>query len=143
MTAKKACIWTLFLSLNLNCTNLMIIFGKMEKRWYLCGVIIQNKQIIMKTTDSYIKQLKSYLPICSSRYGVRRMGIFGSVARREQREESDVDVYIEGDLHGMFAMGSIKSELEELLGVSVDLVRLHENMNPMLLKKIRKEGIYV
>lgn len=71
------------------------------------------------------------------------MGIFGSVARREQREESDVDVYIEGELHGMFAMGSIKSELEELLGVSVDLVRLREDMNPMLLKKIRKEGIYV
>lgn len=97
----------------------------------------------MKSTDSYIKQLKNYLPICSSRYGVRRMGIFGSVARHEQQEGSDVDVYIEGELHGMFAMGSIKSELEDLLGVSVDLVRLHEGMNPMLLKKIIKEGIYV
>lgn len=71
------------------------------------------------------------------------MGIFGSVARREQSEGSDVDIYIEGALHGMFAMGSIKAELEDLLGTTVDLVRIREGINPMLLQKIRKEGIYV
>lgn len=71
------------------------------------------------------------------------MGIFGSVARQEQTEKSDIDVYIEGNLHGMFAMGSIKVELEELLGTTVDLVRIREGINPMLLQKIRKEGIYV
>lgn len=43
----------------------------------------------------------------------------------------------------MFAMGSIKAELEDLLGVNVDLVRIREGINPMLLNKIIKEGIYV
>jgi len=97
----------------------------------------------MRTTESYLQQLRSYLPLCSSRYGVSRMGIFGSVARHEQKEDSDVDIYIEGNLHGMFVMGTIKAELEELLGTSVDLVRLREDMNPMLLAIIKKEGIYV
>lgn len=71
------------------------------------------------------------------------MGVFGSVARNQQTEDSDVDIYIEGELHGMFAMGSIKAELEELLDSRVDLVRLRDDMNPMLLQRIRKEGIYV
>lgn len=97
----------------------------------------------MKTTNSYIKLLRNYLPECSSRYGVQRMGVFGSVARNQQTEDSDVDIYIEGELHGMFAMGSIKAELEELLDSRVDLVRLRDDMNPMLLQRIRKEVIYV
>lgn len=97
----------------------------------------------MRTTESYLQKLRGYLPLCAAKYGVKRMGIFGSVARREQTEDSDIDVYIEGSLHGMFAMGSIKAELEDLLGVNVDLVRIREGINPMLLNKIIKEGIYV
>ncbi|MGN0310069.1 MAG: nucleotidyltransferase family protein [Bacteroides sp.] len=97
----------------------------------------------MSTTDLYIHKLHQYLPICSAKYGVERMGIFGSVARREQTDESDVDIYIEGSLRGMFALGSIKSDLEELLGTTVDVVRIREGINPMLLRKIREEGIYV
>lgn len=97
----------------------------------------------MKVTSEYISMLKAYLPICSSKYGVSRMGIFGSVARNQQHEGSDIDIYVEGNLHGMFVMGSIKAELEELLGVPVDLVRLREGMNPMLLQQIKKEGLYV
>lgn len=97
----------------------------------------------MKTQSTYLQQLRAYFPVCSTRYGVQRMGIFGSVARNAQTEDSDIDIYIEGDLHGMFAMGSIKAELEELLDARVDLVRLRDGMNPMLLQKIRKEGVYV
>ena len=40
---------------------------------------------------------------------------FGSVARGEQTENSDVDVCVEGQLHGFFALAGIKQELEELL----------------------------
>ena len=62
----------------------------------------------------------------ASKYGIIRMGIFGSVARQEQNENSDIDIYIEGELKGFFALSGIKNDLEELLGCSVDIPILHK-----------------
>ena len=42
----------------------------------------------------------------------------------------------------LFTMVHIKEELQELFGKPVDIVRLRNNMNPMLLKQIKRDGIY-
>lgn len=97
----------------------------------------------MRTTAEYISLLQKYMQQSAAKYGISRMGIFGSVARQEQNESSDIDIYIEGDLHGFFALSGIKCELEELLGCRVDLVRLREKMDAFLKKRIKQEGIYV
>ena len=76
-------------------------------------------------------------------YGITRMGIFGSVARNEQTENSDVDIYVEGELRGFFVLSGIKCELEELLGCKVDIVRLRKQMDSFLRDRILEEGIYV
>ena len=49
----------------------------------------------MKTTSEYITLLRKYMAENASKYGIMRMGIFGSVARGEQTVESDVDVCVE------------------------------------------------
>jgi predicted nucleotidyltransferase len=46
----------------------------------------------MKTTNEYIHLLRDYKRNHAAEYGIERMGIFGSVARGEQRKDSDVDV---------------------------------------------------
>lgn len=97
----------------------------------------------MKTTAEYITLLRKYMTENAHKYGILRMGIFGSVARGEQTEYSDVDVCIEGHLHGFFALAGIKQELEELLGCKVDIVRLRDKMDVFLRERIQKEGIYV
>ena len=74
------------------------------------------------------------------KYGIVRMRIFGSVARGEQTESSDVDVCVEGRLHGFFALAGIKQEFEEF---KVDIVRLRDKMDSFLRERIQKEGIYV
>ncbi len=51
------------------------------------------------------------------------MGIFGSIARNEQHAESDVDVYLEGDVLSLLTMVHIKNDLEELFKQKVNLVR--------------------
>jgi predicted nucleotidyltransferase len=53
----------------------------------------------MKTTGEYIRLLDSYKRKHADKYGIARMGIFGSVARGEQTESSDVDVYLEPSPH--------------------------------------------
>ncbi len=63
----------------------------------------------MKTLPEYITLLQSYMQQNASKYGILRMGIFGSVARNEHTDVSDVDVYVEGQLHGFFALAGIKA----------------------------------
>lgn len=97
----------------------------------------------MKTAQEIISILKNFKTKQAVKYGILKMGVFGSVARGEQREDSDVDVYIEGELKGLFALAGIKNELEELLGCQVDIVRLRDRMDTFLKKRIQKEGVYV
>ena len=68
----------------------------------------------MKTTQEIIAILRHFKMTEGDRYGISRLGIFGSVARGEQTSDS-----------------------------SVDIVRLREHMNAALHKRIEREGLYV
>ena len=107
---------------------------------YFC---INNQCFGMKTTSEYISLLKQFKDSKSAIYGIHRIGLFGSVARGEQKEGSDVDVCFEGIPKGFFAVGGMKCELEELFGCSVDLVRIREKMDLLFKEQIMKEVIYV
>lgn len=97
---------------------------------------------MIRHTSFYTNLLTQYKERTSSKYGIKRIGIFGSVARGEQHEGSDVDVCVELKEPDVFVMVHIKEELEELFGVSVDLVRIRERMNPVLKKNIARDSIY-
>ena len=97
----------------------------------------------MKSTSEYISILKDYMTKNATKYGIVRMGIFGSVARGEQKEDSDVDICLETSKPNMFALVHIKEDLQTLFGCNVDIVRLREHMDALLRSRIEKEGIYV
>ena len=70
--------------------------------------------------------------------------MFGSVARHEQREDSDIDIYYESSHMSLFTLCRLKSELEKLLGCSVDLFRKRESFaGTRMEKSINKDLIYV
>lgn len=96
----------------------------------------------MKTRSEYLELLKSHMLELKERFGVRSFRIFGSVARNEQSEGSDVDVCVEM-VPDMYLLVALKQFLENLLGCSVDVVRMHRNMNKLLLNQIERDGIYV
>ena len=96
----------------------------------------------MKTRSEYLELLKLHMLELKERFGVRSFRIFGSVARNEQSEGSDVDVW--GEMApDMYLLVALKQFLENLLGCSVDVVRMHRNMNKLLLNQIERDGIYV
>lgn len=97
----------------------------------------------MKTTAEYLQLLKQFKDSKALSYGITKIGLFGSVARGEQHEGSDVDVCFEGTPKGLFAVGGIKIELEELFGCSVDVVRIREKMDSFFKEYVMKEVIYV
>lgn len=96
----------------------------------------------MKTRSKYLELLKSNVLELKERFGVRSFRIFGFVARNEQSEGSDVDVCVEM-APDVYLLVALKQFLEKLLGCSVDVVRMHRNMNKLLLNQIERDGIYV
>ena len=97
----------------------------------------------MKTRTEILKLLSSYKPIAEERYGLTRIGIFGSVARGEQRDSSDVDVCYEGRVPSLLTLDLIQRDLEKLFECDVDMVRMRDNMNVLLKRRIEKEAVYV
>ena len=89
-----------------------------------------------------IEKLQSSRQYLSEHYGVSSMLLFGSVARNEQKEDSDVDVCVEMKPN-LFKQAGVKVYLQELLGCSVDVVRLRENMNQLFKQQILKYGVRV
>ena len=92
----------------------------------------------MLSTIEYLSLLRKYMRENAVKYGISRMGIFGSVARGEQHDGSDVDICVE-----IFTLVHIKEELEKLFKCPVDVVRLRNNMDELLRNCINKDGIYV
>ena len=91
--------------------------------------------------DAALKVLREHKREFEERY-VTRLGIFGSVARDEAADESDVDVVVEM-APDMFGRVSLKEELETILGAKVDLVRYWRRMNHYLKRRIDMEAHYV
>jgi len=62
-------------------------------------------------------------PICES-YGVGSLALIGSYARGDATAESDIDllIYDKGQIRGLFQLAGFHADLEERLGVSVDLL---------------------
>lgn len=74
-----------------------------------------------------------------SGYGVRLLGVFGSVARSEEGPDSDVDLLVElPDTIGLLALGRLTEELEALLGVPVELVPTSD-LKPMVRPRVLAE----
>ena len=97
----------------------------------------------MKSQTEILNLLRLYKPTAQKKYGLTRIGIFGSVARGEQTADSDVDVCYEGQAPSLLTLDMIQTDLEQLLDCKVDLVRVRENMNSLLRQRILRDGIYV
>lgn len=75
------------------------------------------------TRDDAVAQLSAHLPVLRERFGVRRLRLFGSVARNAAREGSDVDVLVDfGEPATPEALFGTQFYLEDVLGCEVDLV---------------------
>jgi predicted nucleotidyltransferase len=95
------------------------------------------------TKDEIIKYLSNEKEKFSSKYQISNLILFGSYARDENLQSSDIDIAIDTDLSDYFLLYDFKEDLEKKFNKKVDIVRLREQMNPYLKKRILKDGIYV
>ena len=91
--------------------------------------------------DAVLKILKEYYDANRERYGIIRLGVFGSVARDEATEDSDVDVVVELVQPDLLVLGRIQYDLSELLGVSVDIVRQRGSLKQAFVEQIGRAHV--
>ncbi len=95
------------------------------------------------TRESVLDILQQHKSSFSKRFGVTRLGAFGSAMRGDTIVYNDVDIVIEMQKPDLFFMVHIKEELEEALDCPVDLIHYRERMNSFLKKRINEEAVYV
>jgi len=76
----------------------------------------------MKTANQIKAVLHRQLPDLSARYPIRRLALFGSVARNEHTPQSDIDILVEFSQPVGFQFFELAKDLENYLGQPVDLV---------------------
>lgn len=69
----------------------------------------------MKTKAEILEILRKEKPELVRLYGLKRLALFGSYAREDQREDSDVDILVEIDPRSVSALLSSRTELKMLL----------------------------
>jgi predicted nucleotidyltransferase/DNA-binding XRE family transcriptional regulator len=86
-----------------------------------------------------VQQRRTALIAAAATYGVTGLRVFGSVARGQDRPDSDVDLLADlpSDV-GLFALGRLRSELEAILGTAVDIIPAGD-LKPDIRQRVEHE----
>jgi len=97
----------------------------------------------MHTRDEVLKILREELPFLRKKYGVKRIGLFGSYSRGEATEESDIDILVDFERPiGFFDFIDLEEYLKEKLGAEVELVT-EDALKPLIKPRVTRETVYV
>ncbi len=93
--------------------------------------------------DKIREKIHKQFPLLKAKYHVKKIGIFGSFVRGEQKKGSDVDVLVEFETPiGFFDFIRLENFLSRILRKKVDLVS-KKAIKPAVKKEIIKETQYV
>ena len=90
-----------------------------------------------------ISKLSSFKSACAQKYGITKLGIFGSVARKENTEKSDIDIVVEVEKPSLQLMYELNEALKQLFKCEVNLVRYRDSLRPLFKSNIERDVIYV
>ncbi|MBW2219759.1 MAG: nucleotidyltransferase family protein [Deltaproteobacteria bacterium] len=100
---------------------------------------------MVKTSDenisTVVQQIANIRQELTERFTVKRIGVFGSFARGDNRFESDVDIIVEFDQPTFDHYMDLKFHLEAVFHRSVDLV-MADTLKPRLKSIVEREIIY-
>jgi predicted nucleotidyltransferase len=85
--------------------------------------------------------LKSHEREIKKRFGVKRIGLFGSFARGEQKDTSDVDILVEFEEPTFDNFMNLAFFLEDLLNRRVELVT-PDSLSPYIAPYVEKEVVW-
>jgi predicted nucleotidyltransferase len=103
-----------------------------------------DSQTHLLTREDVLARLRAALPDLRARYGVMRLGLFGSYARNDVRPDSDVDLVAEflPDAYLGFRFFDLEQEISALVGRPTEIASL-DTMNRFVRASAERDLIYV
>ena len=96
----------------------------------------------MCTRQECITRLSDAAPFIRKEFGVKSLCLFGSMARGDNQEGSDVDVFVDMPPKA-FKILELKDYLQGILGTAVDVVRRSRNLDLFMVNEIVRDGIFI
>lgn len=96
----------------------------------------------MLSREHILQKLSSLKPLLLSKYPIKELGLFGSYARNEASENSDIDIIVEFSKPVGFAFLDLADELECAFNCKVDLVS-KKGIKPTYFQSISEDLVYV
>ena len=97
----------------------------------------------MTTKEEILKILEEEIPLLRQKYGISKIGLFGSYSRGDQDAESDIDLIVQFERPiGFFKFVAIEEYLKEKLGGKVELVT-EDALKQVIRPYVMKEVVYV
>lgn len=89
-----------------------------------------------------IKEIKQLIKPILKKYGIEEVYLFGSYARGEAKDTSDVDIYCEsGNIETFLDQSKLEEELKTALKKDVDLIFIGTKINGFFEKQIKEDMI--
>jgi len=94
------------------------------------------------TKDDILNELSKNRSYIEKNFEVSKIGLFGSYAKGNQTEDSDIDIYVEFKHKTFDNLAGLWNYLEELYHKKIDLFHKHKNNNEVIISNIQKDVIY-
>jgi predicted nucleotidyltransferase len=89
-----------------------------------------------------LKTLHTQQATLKQRFGVKKIGLFGSYAQEKQTEDSDLDFYVEFEQKSFDNLSGLWVYLENIFGKKVDIVYRPHRKDSTMLRRIENETVY-
>ncbi|MDR0884279.1 MAG: nucleotidyltransferase domain-containing protein [Oscillospiraceae bacterium] len=100
-----------------------------------------------------IEQLKERIAPVANKYGLPAVYLFGSYARGEATDDSDIDLLVDktgANLHGLFAMGGLYNDLSEVVEKPIDMLTTSaleqectKERTPWMVENLQRERVKI
>ena len=120
------------------------LIGKLDnvenRNAYLTSLVLND----IKPRILTIKEIKNRIRPVVEKHHIKDVYLFGSYARGEANENSDVDIYCSsGDVDTLFKEVDLIRELEEALGKKVDVVTIGSKMHDFFRQQLEEDKIKI
>lgn len=95
----------------------------------------------MRSAEEILTILDHTRPELERRFGVRRIGLYGSYAYGTQTEASDIDLIVELQEPKFDALAGLYIYMEQVLGREVDIRRLSKKIDTPFMRRIESEAL--
>ena len=122
-------------------TDLIDKLDNVENRnAYLTNLVLND----IKPGILTIKEIKNRIRPVVEKHHIEEVYLFGSYARGEANENSDVDIYCSsGDVETLLDEVGLVEELEEALGKNVDVVTIGSEMQDFFRQQLEEDKIRI